>query len=117
MTQGREIALNIDLMFYLDKYLQNFPDSGSSPKSSVKSLPFREKNLEHNPTKFIIICKLYMSPVFKFSHDGLGVERWSDNRLHSAPVDRISLGETIPAMSMFHVYMVPTPTDMCYKYK
>ena len=31
------------------------------------------------------------------------------------PVDRIPLGETIPAMSMLYVYMVPTPTDMCYK--
>ena len=34
----------------------------------------------------------------------MGVKRWSDNRLHSAPVDRIPLGETIPAMSMFYVY-------------
>ena len=50
----------------------------------------------------------------KSSSGGLGVERWSDNRLHSAPVDRIPLGETIPAMSMFYVYMVPTLTDMCY---
>ena len=28
--------------------------------------------------------------------------------------DRIPLGETIPAISMFYVYMVPTPTDVCY---
>ena len=31
------------------------------------------------------------------SRGGLGVEQWS------APVDRIPLGETIPAMSMFYV--------------
>ena len=55
--------------------------------------------------------------MFRSSRGGLGVERWSDNRLHSVPVDRIPLGETIPAISMFYVYMVPTPTDMCYKYK
>ena len=53
------------------------------------------------------------------SRSGLGVEQWSDNRLHSASarVDQSPLGETIPAMSMFFVYMVPTPTDVCYKYK
>ena len=32
-------------------------------------------------------------------------------------MDPILLGETIPAISMFYVYMVPTPTDVCYKYK
>ena len=35
------------------------------------------------------------------------VEQWSDNRLHSAPMDRI--GETIPAMSMFYIYIAPQP--------
>ena len=49
------------------------------------------------------------------SRGGLGVERWSDNLLHSAPLDQSPLGETIPAMSMFYVYMIPTPTDVCYK--
>ena len=44
----------------------------------------------------------------------LGGRRWSDNRLHSALVDRILLGENITDMSMFYVYMVPTPTYMCY---
>ena len=47
----------------------------------------------------------------KSSRGGLGLERWSDNRLHSAPVDQILLGVTIPAMSMFYVYMVHTATD------
>ena len=36
------------------------------------------------------------------SRGGLGVEQWPDNRLHSAPVDQIPLGETIPAMTMFY---------------
>ena len=38
------------------------------------------------------------------SRGGLGVEWWSDNRIHSAPVDLILLGETLPAMSMFYVW-------------
>ena len=50
------------------------------------------------------------------SRGGLGVDRWSDNRLHSASVDQIPLWKTIPTMSMFYVYVVPTPTDVCYKY-
>ena len=49
------------------------------------------------------------------SRGGLREEGWSVNRLHSAQVDRIPLGETIPAMYMFYVYMVPTLTDVCYK--
>ena len=53
----------------------------------------------------------------KSSRGGLVVEQWCDNRLHSAPVDWILLGETIPDMSMFYVYIVPTPTDVCFKYK
>ena len=32
-------------------------------------------------------------------------------------VDRIPLGETIPTMNMFYVYMVPTTRDVCYKYE
>ena len=28
--------------------------------------------------------------------------------------DQIPLGETIPTISMFYVYMVPTHTDVCY---
>ena len=36
----------------------------------------------------------------KSTRGGLGVEQWSANRLHSAPVDRIPLGETITAMSI-----------------
>ena len=54
---------------------------------------------------------------YSSSRGDLGVERWSDNGLHSARVDQIPLGETIPAISMFYVYMVPTPTDVCYKYR
>ena len=52
----------------------------------------------------------------KSSRGGLGVERWSNNRLHSALVDRIPLGETIPAITMFYVDMVPTPTNISCKY-
>ena len=47
------------------------------------------------------------------SRGGLGVERRSDNRLYSAPVDKIQLEEIIPAIDMFYIYMVPTPTDVC----
>ena len=43
--------------------------------------------------------------VLESSHGGLGVERWSENRLHSAPVDQIPLGETIPTISIFYVYI------------
>ena len=42
----------------------------------------------------------------KFQPWWLGVEQ-SDNRLLSGPVDRILLEETIPAMSMFYVYIAP----------
>ena len=66
---------------------------------------------------FDITCDLlyYSIPVLilnKSSRGGLGVERWSDNRLDSAMVDRIVLGETLPAMNIFYVYMDPTPTDV-----
>ena len=37
----------------------------------------------------------------------MGVEWWSDNILHSAPVDRIPLEETIPAIDEFYVYITP----------
>ena len=35
---------------------------------------------------------------------------------HFSPGGLNPLGETIPAICMFYVYMVPTPTDVCYKY-
>ena len=43
----------------------------------------------------------------------VGVEHLLHKKCHSGPVDRIPLGETIPAMSMFCVYKVPTLTDVC----
>ena len=58
---------------------------------------------------------LYYNPVnsnsiFKSSPGGLGVDRWSDNRLHSARVDRIPLED---------IYMVKILTKKelwtCYK--
>ena len=59
--------------------------------------------------------------VKKSSHGGLDrLVRYSRIQLKSTfwrSVDRIPLGETTPAISMFYVYMVPTPTDVCYKYK
>ena len=47
------------------------------------------------------------------SHGGLGVERLLHKKCHSAAVDRIPLGETIPAMCMFYVYnrLHPAPVD------
>ena len=39
-----------------------------------------------------------------------------DSDLRQA-VDPIPLEETLLAMNMFYVYMVPTPTDVCYKYE
>ena len=51
------------------------------------------------------------------SRGGLGVERLLQKKCHSGRVDRIPLGETIPAMSMFYVYKFPTLTDLCYKYE
>ena len=53
-------------------------------------------------SKIWLVIKRY----FLASHGGLGAERWSDN--HSVPVDRIILGDTIPAMSKFSGYMAPT---------
>ena len=59
----------------------------------------------------------YKTLKIMISRSGLGAVRWSENRLHSALVNLILLGETIPAISMFYVYMVPILTDVCYKYK
>ena len=43
------------------------------------------------------------------------VECLLHQKCHLLVVDQIPLGETIPTISMFNVYMVPTPTDVCYK--
>ena len=50
------------------------------------------------------------------------VVAWSEEHLlhkkcHLLGVYQIPLGETIPAMNMLYVYMVPTPTDVGYKYR
>ena len=62
----------------------------------------------------IKIFKKYQE-LFPSSRGGLGVECLLHKKCHSTPVDRIPLGETIPAMSMFYFYKVPTLTDVCYK--
>ena len=46
----------------------------------------------------------------------VSVSHSADSDLRGA-VDQIPLGETIPAMNIFYVYMVPSPTDVCYKYE
>ena len=48
--------------------------------------------------------------IFLSSRGGSGVERWSDNRLHSAPMDQIPIGD---------VYMVKiwTKKELCTHYK
>ena len=43
------------------------------------------------------LCKTY-------SPGGLGVEQLLHKKCHSVQVDRILLGETIPAINMFYVY-------------
>ena len=81
----------------------------------------KKKDNKKETLKKCNICHLllwYLIPILstiESSGGGLGVERWCDNRLHSALVDQIPLGETMPAISMFYVYMVPTPTNLCYK--
>ena len=55
--------------------------------------------------------------LFPSSRGGLEVEHLLHKKCHSAPVDRIPLGENIPAMSMFYFYKVPTLTDVCYNYE
>ena len=44
------------------------------------------------------------------------VERVLHKKCHQLAVELIPLGETKPAISMFYVYIVPTPTDVYYNY-
>ena len=80
-------------------------------------------------TQVILICDYGMITYLSFhkkitekniltsSRGGLGGTMYKHSCHFLLPEDQIPLGETIPAISIFYVYMIPTSTDVYYKYK